>query len=412
MRKDQFQPRHILQLLWLCILVGCLLLLHAKIGAAQQGVKEIIPEEGSSDSRVLLAASQEEAGSTTDDESEKAVQAQEPWAPPTPPPDEFDWIQLISGEWLKGELMVLYDRELEFDSDEMGLQKFDWEDVKQVRGHQLFSVRFEGPITVEGYLRVTEDKVFVTVGDEVKEFDRNQLIAIAIGEPKEISYWTAKISLGLNISSGNTDQVQYNSKMDIRRRTSKSRFVIDYLGNFTTTDDVDTVDNQRLRGFYDIFKTRRYYLRPIFGEYYRDPFQNVENRSTIGVGMGYHIIDTSKTTWDASLGVAYQYTKFSSVEPGKDSSTTTPALVVGTLYERELTNMLDLILNYSFNIVNEDSGQYTHHAIATLETELTDLLDFDISLVWDRTQKPQPRDDGSVPDKDDFQTIFALGIDF
>jgi hypothetical protein len=29
-----------------------------------------------------------------------------PWTPP-PPPDEFDWIQLNSGEWLKGEFKVL-----------------------------------------------------------------------------------------------------------------------------------------------------------------------------------------------------------------------------------------------------------------------------------------------------------------
>ena len=26
------------------------------------------------------------------------------WTPPPPPPDEFDWIQLNSGEWLKGEI--------------------------------------------------------------------------------------------------------------------------------------------------------------------------------------------------------------------------------------------------------------------------------------------------------------------
>ncbi len=398
-------------ILWLCILFGCLLCVQTKIEAGQQNVLNFVPEGDSSNIRVILAANQEGDSRPAGGNTEKTAQPQA-WTPPTPPPDEFDWIQLTSGEWLKGELKVLYERELEFDSDEMGLQKFDWEDVKQVRGHQLFSVRFEGPVTVNGFLRVTEDKIFVTVGEEIQEFERNKLIAIAIGEPKEISYWTAKISLGLNVSSGNTDQVQYNAKMDIRRRTSKSRFVIDYLGNFTTTDSVDTVDNQRLRSSFDIFKTRRYYLRPIFGEYYRDPFQNIENRISLGAGIGYHIVDTSKVSWDASLGLAYQYTSFSSVEQGQDSSATTPALVVGTFYERELTKSLDLICNYSFNIVNEDSGQYTHHAIATLETEITDLLDFDISLVWDRTQKPQTRDDGSVPEQDDFQTIFALGIDF
>lgn len=26
------------------------------------------------------------------------------WQPPPPPPDDFDWIQLKSGEWLKGRM--------------------------------------------------------------------------------------------------------------------------------------------------------------------------------------------------------------------------------------------------------------------------------------------------------------------
>jgi putative salt-induced outer membrane protein YdiY len=334
------------------------------------------------------------------------------WSPPPPPPDQYDWIQLTSGEWLKGELKVLYRDKLEFDSDKLDLQTFDWEDVKLVRGHQRFSVRFQGPFTVRGFLEVTENKVVITAGDDRREYDRQKLVAIAPGAPREIDYWSAKITLGLNISKGNTDQTQYNSKWNIQRRTSASRFVLEYFGNFTKSDGVDTVDNQRLNTYFDWFKTRKYFFRVIFGEYYRDPFQNIQNRTTVGTGIGYSLIDTSKITWDVAAGPAYQSTRFSSVEPGQSSSESTPALVAGTSYEHELTNWLDFISQYSFNIVNKESGSYTHHAIATLETEITDLLDFDISVVWDRTQNPQTRTDGTVPDQDDFKTIFGVGVDF
>ena len=50
--------------------------------------------------------------------------------------------------------------------------------------------------------------------------------------------------------------------------------------------------------------------------------------------------------------------------------------------------------------------------VAVFETELTEWLDFDITSVLDRTQKPQPEADGMVPDKDDFYLIFSLGINF
>ena len=34
-----------------------------------------------------------------------------------PPDDGYDWIQLTSGEWLKGELVGLFDEEVDFDSE-------------------------------------------------------------------------------------------------------------------------------------------------------------------------------------------------------------------------------------------------------------------------------------------------------
>ena len=90
---------------------------------------------------------------------------------------------------------------------------------------------------------------------------------------------------------------------------------------------------------------------------------------------------------------------------------TTPALVLGTLYDTELTKTVDFDGRYNFTIVNEESGTYTHHAIATFEIELTDILDFDVSFVWDRIQNPQARADGSVPTQDDFQLLLTLGVD-
>jgi len=334
------------------------------------------------------------------------------WLPAPPPSDEFDWIQLTSGEWLKGQLKILYDDELEFDSDELGLLVLDWEDVKQIRGYQVFALRFEGPITLVGLMQMIDDKVYITTDEGVQDFARKQLIAIAPGIPKERNYWAAKISLGLNIVKGNTDQIQNNAKLNVKRRTSATRIVVDYLGNYSITDDVETVRNQRINGYWDIFKTRKYYLRPIFGEYYSDPFQNIAHRSTLGTGIGSHIIDTSKISFDITVGVAYQYTNFESVEPTMDSSASTPALVAGTDFDLELTKKIDFIVNYQFSLIDEESGLYIHHAMATFATEITDILDFDVSMVWDRIQKPTARADGSTPQKDDFQLILWVGVDF
>ena len=62
-----------------------------------------------------------------------AEEEKEAWTPPPPAPDKFDWVQLTNGEWLKGEIIVLYDGNLEFDSDELDLQTFDLDDVQHIR---------------------------------------------------------------------------------------------------------------------------------------------------------------------------------------------------------------------------------------------------------------------------------------
>ncbi len=412
MKRDLPILRNIfIRVVWLCVISCCFLVVNIKGHAAQNIHGSVGTKVDSSGIHYVLADAGETNNPTTTETKNEMVPNQA-WVPPPPPPDDFDWIQLTSGEWLKGELKVLYEKKLEFDSDKLGLLEFEWEDVKQVRGHQIFSVRFEGPVTVVGMLQVTENRVFVNVGKERQEFERNQLIAIAPGEPKEINYWSAKISLGLNISQGNTDQVQYTSIWNIKRRTSATRLVLDYLGNFSTTEGVETINNQRLNSSFDVFKTRKSFYRPIFGEYYRDLFKNIESRVTLGAGIGYHLIDTPKTKWEVAGGPAYQKTQFESVQSGQDSSESTPALVASTYFETELTKAIDFEGRYSFEILNEASGTYTHHLIATLESELTRWLDFDLSFIWDRTQDPQAEADGRVPDQDDFYLIFSVGVDF
>jgi len=111
-----------------------------------------------------------------------------------PADDNFDWIQLISDEWLKGDLKALYDYKLEFDSDELDLSTFDFEDVKQIRTHRPFSVRIEdknnlaGPIDLHGFVKMIGNKVIIITDGESKIFQRDQLVSIAQSGQKEIAF--------------------------------------------------------------------------------------------------------------------------------------------------------------------------------------------------------------------------------
>ena len=123
---------------------------------------------------------------------EYARAADSAWDKFVPPPDDkFDWIQLTSGEWLKGELKFIYDFQVEFDSDKLDLLTFDLEDVKQIRTHKPHSISIEDskisddPIIVEGVVTLIDNKVIMTEGDKTREFKRSQIISIAQADDKK-----------------------------------------------------------------------------------------------------------------------------------------------------------------------------------------------------------------------------------
>jgi len=403
----------IVRLLGICIVSGFLLHPAAQARAANAAdlnlsVGDVFPPmlsdaEVASNRQTLLVAQ-----ASSNDETAEA------WKKALPPTVDFDWVQTTSGEWLKGEIKALYSESLEFDSDHFGLETIDWEDVAQLRGHgekRLSIETPEGPITVIGVTTVTEDKVIVKTDDGVKEFDRSQLISITPGATSEWDNWSFKVMLGVGFVRGNTEQTDFTAKVNIKRRTPENRYVLDYLGNYSRSGDEDIVDNDRVNTFFDMFLAKEVFFRPIFLEYYRDPFQNLEYRITAGVGGGYTIIDTPKTEWNVTGGPGYRWTKYESVPAGQSQEVNTPAFVAGTYYDTELTDTLDFIGNYELSIVNEESGRYTHHAIATFSVGLTSILDFDISFIWDRTENPQQRSDGTTPKQDDFQLLLTFGVD-
>ncbi len=197
-------------LFWLgcgCFASCLFLVVNGKVRAAQP-IDPNFETEVASSGIYLAQADEQEIKDSSEKEIKDNTEENQAWLPPTPKPENYDWIQLKSGEWLKGELKVLYNKKLEFDSKELKLLEFDFEDVKQVLSHSIFSARFEGPFTVIGYIRVTETKVYITLGEDKQEYDRNKLIAIAYGEPKEANYWSGKLSIGLDLTSGNTEQTQ------------------------------------------------------------------------------------------------------------------------------------------------------------------------------------------------------------
>ena len=328
-----------------------------------------------------------------------------------PPEDTFDWIQLKSGEWLKGQFKAMQDRKLEFDSEELKDQRLDWKDVRQVRSSRTLDVLFVDGAKLSGPVVITPKQV--TVGRALPlVYPRDQLQSLTPGGSKERNYWSGKGSFGLTLRSGNTRQVEYNAQAHLQRRTPATRLSLDYIGNVSSVESVESANNHRVNGEFDLWLSRRFYLVVPSAEYYKDPFQNLAHRLTLGVGIGYDLIDRPNLNWNITTGPAFQKAWFESSQPGEPREKQSAALTFGSRFDWEITHRIDLILEYRGQYTSRQVGETTHHSVSTLSIELTKRFDLDVSFVWDRISNPKVGADGARPTPDDFRLVVGLGVDF
>ena len=328
-----------------------------------------------------------------------------------PPEDGFDWIQLNTGEWLKGRLKAMQDRQIEFFSEKLSDVTFDWKDIRQVRSPRTIDILFIGGRKVSGSIMVTPAQVTVG-GTEPCVVPRDQLQSLTPGGSKERDYWSIDLSTGLTLQAGNTKSVQYNAQIDLQRRTPATRLSLDYIGNFSSVNGTESANNHRVNSEFDFWLSQRFYLTLPSVEYYRDPFQNIANRVTVGGGIGYDLIDRSKLEWNITTGPAYQEAWFDSSQPGEPTEKGTAALTFGSRFKWDITRRVKWLIQYRGQYTSREVGETTHHAVSTLSVDLNKRLTLDVSGIWDRISDPKVGSNGVKPKPDDFSLVVGLGVHF
>jgi putative salt-induced outer membrane protein YdiY len=329
------------------------------------------------------------------------------WQPPSFDVQQWDWIQLDTGEWVKGRIKVLHEESVEIDSDHFDLISIDWEDVAYIRTGRVMSVLLDGGEVILG--RLTTERGNLLVGGEPVEFP--QVVGIASASPREFDLWSADISVGLNFRSGNVEQKDLNTKVSLKRRTVKNNTKMSYTGNYSESESEQLANNHTASLSHDFRISHKWFFRPIQAEYYRDPFQNREAEWTVGFGAGYQIFDTPKLDWTVSAGPGYQRTEYVDVVEGEDRTVSTPALLLGTFYDQEVTDNIDFQVDYQVSMTETKAGRAKHDFYMALDVDLTSRLDLRLAGTWKRIESPQPDSDGITPEKDDFTATLGLALE-
>ena len=323
-----------------------------------------------------------------------------------------DWIILTSGELIIGEFYNIYDDRVEFKSTRFKEQSIRFKYIKRLKTKKIVSLNIENMSTFYGFLNIEKDKIVLSLDDKVSVFHKSQVVSIAEVNSDWNGNWKSEITLNMGFKSGNTDQTDLGTIINLERKVAESKFSLNYIANFSKNNQEKTVDNHRLNMDYKIYQTTRFFWKPLFGEYSNDKFSNIKHSYNIGTGIGYEIYDSDKLDIDISGGPGFQRTIYDSNEIGENTENSTVMLSVTTDLEYEINSDLDFELTYKFELLNKENGSYTHHILSKLDHDFYKDFDLAVTFVWDRIENTTKREDGTLPEKDNYQLLLGLGYEF
>jgi len=322
-----------------------------------------------------------------------------------------DWLWLKSGEFLIGSIEDLYDEKLAFDSDDLGNLKIKWSDISRINSRQLFTVRTIDGEIITGTIAL-EEGVLIVSNNRQHKVVQDELMTLIAGLETGANIWQGKVTFGANISSGNTNKLEYNTNAELSRHTTTSRIKASYTAIIGETNNVQTDENHRFLTTYDVYSDKDLFFRPLDLSLYRDPLQNVNSRINLGMGIGYQFIDDGDQELEMNLGPSYLYTKYEYADAQFNSSDSSLAVSLTVDYEREIHDQIDFEISYKITATESDLGGYLQNTKMNFDIELTDVLDFEISFFWDRVNNPLLDVNGAPLEKNDFRLAFGLGVSF
>jgi hypothetical protein len=326
--------------------------------------------------------------------------------------DTFDWVQMVSGEWIKGNIERMRDDTMEFDSDKLDMLYLDFADVALVHSPQVNTYVFDDRISATGPAVITEDTIIVQTEEGTKTFSRDLLESIVEGE-RERDWWSMKLRFGLTLNRGNTDQLTYDINFNVKREDRLTLLDLNYNSTFGQTDGTQNVNRHLGEGLFQVFLGSRWWVTPAFGQLLNDRFANTRLRATPAAGAGVHIIDKPKVTWDFQTGIGYQFLRYEAPEDGVENPQHDGFIPLYTYWDFDITGDIDLTLSWLTNLVFTTIGNTNHTGRADLAIELTSVLDLDIAFLFLRTEDPAQPADPTLDriEKNDYQLVVGIALE-
>ena len=323
-----------------------------------------------------------------------------------------DEIFMANGDRVTGTVVKLTGGTLVVKTDFAGEMPIDITTVRTLGTEGAVEVHLkDGTILNQPIQAIDQDGRFaITTGPslQAQTFAIADLVSIN-PPPKPKPKWTGSISAGVTITTGNTETETYNASVAAVRRSEKDRMRVagDYAKgereNPVTGDDETIEDWWRATAQYDYFFSKKFFGF-VSGRYEKDGIALLDRRVVVGAGAGYQWIESDRTNFATSVGVASVYEKFENADDGDDQV----SLQAGYTFDHQINKSVKFVHDLTYFPSFEDfGGDYYLTTTGELRASLTKSMYANFKVICNYDETP-----ANGRENTDVKYIFGLGMSF
>jgi hypothetical protein len=259
-----------------------------------------------------------------------------------------DTVVLKNGDRLTGTAVKLDGGKLTFKTAYADAIAISWDQVTSLATSQpLVLPTPKGNLTVTGIERSDAGLVVTTPSGPstldpavvtVLRSPADQQAYEASLHPSWGHAWAGAANVSLALARGNSDTATFGAGFTAVRatQTDKTSLYAHTLYSENSNATPSTSANATGGGLrYDHNINPRLFAFGT-GDFYSDALQDLDLRSTLGGGFGWHASKTAKQTFDVLGGVVWTHESYSANSSGPSTTNSFPALDIGEVYTRKL----------------------------------------------------------------------------
>ena len=321
-----------------------------------------------------------------------------------------DEVYLKNGDLLSGKIVRLTNGKLILKSDAAGEVTVKQADIQSFSSSTPVEVHLKDGAVLNQNVQVAEPGQFaIETGTTLRAqtFQLTDLVSInppAKPKPK----WAGSVSAGFTATSGNTSTQAINASVSMARRSEKDRTTAsaDYAKG--KQDDPDTGEEKttedwwRGKAQYDYFFSKKFFGF-VNGSYEKDSIAELDRRVVVGGGAGYQWIESERTNFSTSLGLASLYEKF---DNATDSNSELSAQA-GYNFDHQLNKSVKFLHNLTYYPALDKVSDYYLTTTAELRASLTETMFANFKTIFNYDATPAIGRSST-----DVKYIFGIGMTF